>query len=287
LKSFYATSIGISVSTPFNLGARIRRMNRNKDALHRTLTLGGSLFFLLIVECKNWGRAVDRPVIQKLVQTRDAIAAHKAVVASPVGFSEEAVEVARANGVALWQISSKLNYIVSYCQRLFTSPYDNSIRLFNILQKDLFSFLGLSVDRGKYKDDFLQVTLVDDSTYEHSDDGIVSITVAHVGGRSHFAVEDISLEMTSQFRSEHFHSAIANSLEVVDWVQRAESMLVRIGCDSALSHNLAIAVVRGQHDIFINYKDDIHVHMDGLQLTFPIKIEKLGHHGSGSRTGDG
>ena len=65
---------------------------------------GDFLHFLMIIECKNWKRPVDRPVIQKLLQTRDAIAAHKAVVVSPVGFSDEAIAVAEANGVALWVI---------------------------------------------------------------------------------------------------------------------------------------------------------------------------------------
>jgi hypothetical protein len=57
------------------------------------------------VECKRWSRPVDRPVIQKLAQTRDAIAAHKAAVASPVGFTGEAVDVAAVHGIALWVIS--------------------------------------------------------------------------------------------------------------------------------------------------------------------------------------
>ena len=65
------------------------------------------LKFLLIIECKNWKRPVDRPVIQKLVQTRDAIAAQKAAVVSPVGFTKEAVDVARSNGVALWVVAQK------------------------------------------------------------------------------------------------------------------------------------------------------------------------------------
>jgi len=67
--------------------------------------LSGAFDFLIIVECKNWSRPVDRPVVQKLAQTRDAIAAHKAAVVSPVGFTSEAVEVARANGIALWVLS--------------------------------------------------------------------------------------------------------------------------------------------------------------------------------------
>ena len=64
-----------------------------------------SLFFHIIIECKNWERPVDRPQIQKLIQTRDAISAHKAAFASPVGYTREAVEVAKANGVALWVLA--------------------------------------------------------------------------------------------------------------------------------------------------------------------------------------
>ncbi len=63
------------------------------------------LDILIIVECKNWKRPVDRPVIQKIAQTRDAISAHKAAVVSPVGFTKEAVDVSRNLGVALWVLS--------------------------------------------------------------------------------------------------------------------------------------------------------------------------------------
>lgn len=66
----------------------------------------GPLLFLLIVECKKWKRPVDRAVVQKIAQTRDAIAAHKAAVVSPIGFSTEASDVAAELGVALWVISA-------------------------------------------------------------------------------------------------------------------------------------------------------------------------------------
>lgn len=62
------------------------------------------LYLLIIIECKNWSRPVDREEIQKLIQTRDAISAHKAAFASASGYTKEAVEVAKANGVALWVI---------------------------------------------------------------------------------------------------------------------------------------------------------------------------------------
>jgi hypothetical protein len=68
------------------------------------LEFDGLLFMLIIVECKAWRRPVDRPQIQKLVQTRDAIGAHKAVMATLCGFSAEAFEVAKVNGVACWVV---------------------------------------------------------------------------------------------------------------------------------------------------------------------------------------
>lgn len=64
-----------------------------------------SLFFLIVVECKNWNRPIDRPIVQKLIQTRDAISAHKAAFASPIGYTKEAIQVAEANGVALWVLA--------------------------------------------------------------------------------------------------------------------------------------------------------------------------------------
>ena len=67
--------------------------------------LADAISFRLIIECKNWKRPVDRPVIQKIAQTRDAISADKAAVVSPLGFTKEAVEVARALGVALWVVT--------------------------------------------------------------------------------------------------------------------------------------------------------------------------------------
>jgi restriction endonuclease len=63
-----------------------------------------AIYFLMIVECKYWNRPVDRPVIQSLAQTKDAISAHKAIVASLNGFSEEAEAVAVAHNIGLWWI---------------------------------------------------------------------------------------------------------------------------------------------------------------------------------------
>lgn len=70
--------------------------------------IADALSFLVIVECKNWSRPVDRPVIQKLIQTRDAVRAQKAIAVSPIGFTPEAIAVAKAHGVAVWVLAEKI-----------------------------------------------------------------------------------------------------------------------------------------------------------------------------------
>jgi len=66
------------------------------------MTIGNATEYLTIFECKFLNKKVDRPIIQKLIQTRDAISAHKCVVVTNKGYSEEAIKVASANGVGLW-----------------------------------------------------------------------------------------------------------------------------------------------------------------------------------------
>ncbi|WDD97104.1 restriction endonuclease [Thalassomonas actiniarum] len=78
-----------------------------------TFQIDDILSFHLIIECKKWQRPVDRPVVQKLVQTRGAIAAHKAAIVSPSGFTKEAVAVAKAHGIALWVIHQESESIDS------------------------------------------------------------------------------------------------------------------------------------------------------------------------------
>lgn len=83
----------------------IRQPGDYEIDLALSFNVANALDFLVIVECKNWSRPVDRPVVQKLAQTKDAIGAHKAALVSPVGFSKEAVEVASVFGIALWVLS--------------------------------------------------------------------------------------------------------------------------------------------------------------------------------------
>ncbi|WP_309123444.1 restriction endonuclease [Paenibacillus sp.] len=59
----------------------------------------------IIIECKNHSRPITRPIVQNFHQTKEAINAHKAAIASPVGFTSEAIEVARDLGISLWVIT--------------------------------------------------------------------------------------------------------------------------------------------------------------------------------------
>lgn len=105
-------------------------------------SLSDVMSFLLIIECKNWKRPVDRPVIQKVAQTRDAIAAHKAAVVSPVGFTDEAAEVARVHGIALWVIAEGAWEQVSYA-----GPPLGWIREYHSLRLSLLDSLGIVAPR--------------------------------------------------------------------------------------------------------------------------------------------
>ncbi|WP_281557008.1 restriction endonuclease [Thalassomonas sp. RHCl1] len=87
-----------------------------------TFQIDDILSFHLIIECKKWKRPVDRPVVQKLVQTRGAISAHKAAIVSPSGFTREAVAVAKAHGIALWVIHQESDSIDSVMACLEWAP---------------------------------------------------------------------------------------------------------------------------------------------------------------------
>ena len=113
------------------------------------INLYGVLEIFVIVECKKWKRKVDRPVVQKLIQTRDAISASIAAIASPVGFTKEAIEVANANRIGLWTIEEmKINLInslqVSIASAIIErSNIDNSWEgLYYSLRRELYKLIG-------------------------------------------------------------------------------------------------------------------------------------------------
>ena len=104
--------------------------------------------FLLIVECKNHARPVTRPVIQQLAQTRDAITAQKAAVVSPVGFSKEAIDVAKDLGIALWVIGSDIPTAIVMASEglkilslsdLFYKLRISYLQIFGVIDSDLQS----------------------------------------------------------------------------------------------------------------------------------------------------
>jgi hypothetical protein len=69
------------------------------------LEIDDVLSVLIIVECKDWKEKIGREHIQKFIQTRDAIAANIAIFVSPIGYTRDAVAVAKAHRIALWIVA--------------------------------------------------------------------------------------------------------------------------------------------------------------------------------------
>jgi len=67
------------------------------------LHLTSDLFLLFIFECKAHNRPIERSVVQQVIQVRDDISAHKAIIVSTNGFNSGAVRLAENNRIALWQ----------------------------------------------------------------------------------------------------------------------------------------------------------------------------------------
>ena len=106
------------------------------------LFLSEHVFFRMIVECKNHGRPVTRPVVQQLAQTRDAIAAHKAAIASPTGFSGEAIDVARDLGIALWVMAQDVpTSVIMGLTGPYVSPYTG---LYYALRLEYLQLFGIN-----------------------------------------------------------------------------------------------------------------------------------------------
>jgi restriction endonuclease len=113
------------------------------------------IYFLMIFECKYWNRPVDRPVIQSLAQTKDAISAHKAIAVSPNGFSEEARSVAYAHNIALWRIDpdedeeSRKGIRIGF-QACLRQPFPIE-SLYDELRSSLFATIGIDWSKGASK----------------------------------------------------------------------------------------------------------------------------------------
>jgi Restriction endonuclease len=119
--------------------------------------------FLMIIECKYWNRPVDRPVIQSVAQTKDAISAHKAVIATVQGFSKEAISVAEAHSIALWRVDPEfdeerknLQGVLYSLQKTSHSHEDRAInkainKLYYELRSQFCSAIDVDIDWDEYR----------------------------------------------------------------------------------------------------------------------------------------
>lgn len=150
------------------------------------VTLGKIVDFLLIVECKNYTRPVSRPVVQQLAQTRDAINAQKAAIASPVGFTRGAIALAKDLGIALWVIAvDGWGMSAMANDGLFVMLASDT---FFELRSAFLGFLGVMIPE---RDRAADSTLVDASeaypreppTTVHADDGTALFSLGPTGPR--------------------------------------------------------------------------------------------------------
>jgi hypothetical protein len=118
------------------------------------------IYLLIIIECKHWNRPVDRPVIQSLAQTKDAISAHKAIAVASSGFSKEAESVAEAHNIGLWWIDpdgASSQKARSVSSKPFPDIFDaracldHTYFIYNQLRSQLFSAVGIDKSQINYK----------------------------------------------------------------------------------------------------------------------------------------
>ena len=111
------------------------------------MTLPPGLRLLFIFECKYYSRLVDRSVIQEIIQVRDDISAHKAIVVSAKGFNSGAVRLAEGAGIGLWQVvNQKIIAVCEYPTHGIHFPwYDRPISILNALAP-FFAESGLPLD---------------------------------------------------------------------------------------------------------------------------------------------
>ena len=87
----------------------------------------GDLKYITIVECKYQKRAIEISKIRELIQKKNEIGAHKAVLISNAGFQGGAVSLARSAGVALLRlgVTSDKRLSIRYvsCNIMGPPPY--------------------------------------------------------------------------------------------------------------------------------------------------------------------
>ncbi|MBU7026973.1 MAG: restriction endonuclease [Theionarchaea archaeon] len=113
------------------------------------LTPGLSLLF--IIECKDHARPIERSAVQQLIQVRDDISAHKAIIVSTKGFTRGAVRLAESNRIALWQWVEPEFVILTLC------PDYNAIRKWKALINDAISYFrrkGITININEEKNQY-------------------------------------------------------------------------------------------------------------------------------------
>ncbi|RKH19144.1 restriction endonuclease [Corallococcus sp. CA047B] len=72
--------------------------------------LFGGAKIKVIVECKHYNRRVERERVMSLHRKTQELGAHKAMLFSVSGFQKGAIEYARKHGIALVQLTDKIDY---------------------------------------------------------------------------------------------------------------------------------------------------------------------------------
>jgi hypothetical protein len=102
------------------------------------LMLTPELFFLIIIECKDHARPIERSDIQQFIQVRDDISAHKAIIVSTKGFNQGAVRLAESNRIALWQWTEPGFWLV--CKSLSLKEILNKMRKKALIKGSILYF---------------------------------------------------------------------------------------------------------------------------------------------------
>ncbi|UCH95969.1 MAG: restriction endonuclease [Candidatus Aminicenantes bacterium] len=109
------------------------------------LLLSEGLNLLIMIECKSSGRPVARSVVQHVIQVRDDISAHKAIIISSNGFQTGAVRLAQKSRIALWQwVNRRFKHVLYQMHSLYEHQSYNYILVRGL--KQYFANRGISID---------------------------------------------------------------------------------------------------------------------------------------------
>jgi hypothetical protein len=115
------------------------------------MTLDPGLALLIIFECKDYGTPAKRSIVQNLIQVRDDISAHKAILITRNGFDSGAVRLAENSRIALWQVVRRKLVTVSECaedESIHRSAWDIAVPALMALSEYLANYqIHLNLDQ--------------------------------------------------------------------------------------------------------------------------------------------